>query len=101
MFRIHFEPRGGYWCIQFLRWGLFWVTVTPDSVASLSNARKRFSTFDEACQYVEETGIDRAYQCRESSGMLNTSYVTHEQLATEVRRGSVPVFRSVRSVGSN
>ncbi len=75
MFRIHFQPRGGFWCIQFLVWGLFWATVR---VPKLNNAPKvssslvvaQFDSYESACTYVEEKGIDVAYQYKDNSSMM-------------------------------
>lgn len=70
MFRIFFEPKGAYWCIQFLRWGCFWVTVkggvrktnTEEVLLSIL----RFDTHDDAEKYAAERGIDQAYPQQES-----------------------------------
>lgn len=72
MFRIHFEPKGGFWCVQFERMGFFWVTVRVPSEAPPAPNNKgkpalevlRFKSYEEAEAYVREKGLDFIYRCR-------------------------------------
>ena len=65
MYRIHFEPNGAYWCIQFLAFSFFgmnsWKTVYEPKI---SNRRpiKKFPTLEAAKTYVEEQGIAVKYR---------------------------------------
>lgn len=65
MYRIHFAPRGAFWCVQFSVLQLFWRTVrVPKNLeAPISGGMKvlRFKTFDEARTYVTDIGIDKIY----------------------------------------
>lgn len=70
MFRIHYEPKGGYWCVQFHRWGFFWVTVRTREGAGSPLLVKEFPAFSEALKYVEEQGIDEVYRDRTGSPPL-------------------------------
>lgn len=55
MFRIHFNSRGAFWCLQFSRFGLFWVTMRKHGEVI------KFDTHDDADQYVIDRGIEAAY----------------------------------------
>lgn len=77
-YRIHFEPKGAYWCIQFMRWELFWQSVKgyyriPPHVQINEREPKegemtygilKFDNIEEAETYVRERGIDKAYARR-------------------------------------
>ena len=77
VYRIHFETRGSYWCIQFKTlWALRWDTAmeevpvepTEQSTAPRTSTLrvKRFETYDAAVKHVEQSGIDAAYDQRVS-----------------------------------
>ena len=58
MYRLHYEVRGGFWCIQFEKFcGLYWSTVkSPDGKPT------RFETLDETTKYASESGIAKHYR---------------------------------------
>lgn len=60
MYRIHFQVRTGKWVIQFLVWGLFWVTVKDDA------GQVRFEDFDAAVDYTTVRGLDQMYRLRKT-----------------------------------
>lgn len=76
LYRIHFEPIGGFWCIQFSRplfgWRSLTVGVQDKENSPLTNQEVvRFDTFDKAEAYVKERGIDKAYDRRASRGLAS------------------------------
>lgn len=67
MFRIHFQPRGGFWCVQFERFGMFWETVkVPKEGTNVNPGLEplKFDTYEDADNYVVDKGIDQIYRCR-------------------------------------
>lgn len=89
MFRIHFEPKGGYWCIQFLVWWFFWVTVkTPkthdDQKVGKSLVVAQFDSYELACAYVEKKGIDVTYQYKDNSSLLTAAQVSQQVVQQEL-----------------
>lgn len=64
-YRIHFEPKGAFWCVQVSRWGLCWETATDPKPTSDGPAvvfePKRFETIDAAETYTKKVGLDKAY----------------------------------------
>ena len=64
-YRIHFEPKGAFWCVQMSRWGLFWATAADPKPTgdepTVSFPPKRFETFDAAERYTKDVGLDRVY----------------------------------------
>lgn len=54
MFRIHFVPKIGQFCIQVLMYGMFWVTVKGDY--------QFFTTLEAAYSRVEAIGLDKLYE---------------------------------------
>lgn len=67
MYRIHFDPKKGFWVVQFLRWGFFWVSVKEAALLKNIPVPKSFPDFDAALHYVEEKGITRVYRDRTGS----------------------------------
>ena len=55
MYRIHFKS-AGFFCIQILVWGLFWVSVREGKTIA------RFVTFDMAAESVTKRGLDKLYE---------------------------------------
>ncbi len=65
-YRIHFEPKGGYWCIQFQSGFLFWKTVQATVPSAEGGPVEtttvlKFKNLREAEEYAAATGIDSAY----------------------------------------
>lgn len=56
MYRIHFEPNGGYFCIQILKYNLLWVAMTD------GKSVKRFTTHSDAVSHVDQIGLSTLYQ---------------------------------------
>ena len=71
IYRIHFNAKKAYWCIQFSRVGIFWETVSTDRIGPV-NSRKQeqveFLNYDQAETYVKDMGIDKAYDRRQTRG---------------------------------
>ncbi len=55
MYRIHFKS-AGFFCIQILTWGLFWVSVRDGKGVAC------FNTFDMAVESVTKRGLDKLYE---------------------------------------
>lgn len=55
MFRIHFDVKTATWVLQFLRFGLFWVTVRD------GNGHMQFETLENVEDYIETRGIEKMY----------------------------------------
>ena len=77
VYRIHFETKGSYWCIQFKSlWALRWDTAMEEvpvegseqsmALRATTLRVKRFETYDAAVEHVEQSGIDAAYDQRVS-----------------------------------
>lgn len=71
VYRISFEPNGGYWVVQFMRGFFFWKTVTQ--------RRKRgepvnevlcFKNYSQAESWVAGIGLNKAYDRRDTKGYL-------------------------------
>jgi hypothetical protein len=66
MFRIIFDPRGGKFKVQLLKWGCIWVTVQEHCVDDASPHEcyidRTFGNYDLARQWVRTIGLDRAYR---------------------------------------
>ena len=97
MFRIHFTPRGGFWCVQFERFGMFWETVkVPKTGTNVNPGLEplKFDTYEAADDYVVEKGIDQIYRCRsgEPPALQMTAQVQH------IVQHDVPSRTSIRSV---
>jgi hypothetical protein len=63
MYRIHFEPHGAYWCIQFASYFcglLIWKTVK--ATVGLKKAIKEFDDYESAKSFVEAQGISKMYK---------------------------------------
>ena len=60
-FRIHFEPKGSFWCIQFQRFYMYWESAMTSDNVGTPIAVMKFNNYDEALTYVKEQGIDRVY----------------------------------------
>jgi len=70
VYRIHFEPKGGYWCIQFHRHLFFWHTVTACDTDSSKHRVEKFDSLKEAEEFVAERGINKAYRRVGTSGTI-------------------------------
>ena len=55
MYRIHFKS-AGFFCIQILTWGLFWVSICT------SKKIRQFDTYDAAVQAVADLGLAKLYE---------------------------------------
>lgn len=64
MYRIHFEPKGGYWVVQFRTMLYFWksVEILKTSEGKQHLQVQAFKTFQDARKYVEEQGIADHYR---------------------------------------
>lgn len=62
-FRIHFKANGAFWCIQFLKYECFWVSVVGGVHDGERTVPKvlQFDTLADAEKYVRDRGIDDAY----------------------------------------
>jgi hypothetical protein len=63
MYRIHFEPHGAYWCIQFASYFcglLIWKTVKVAN--GLKKVIKEFDDYESAKSFVEDQGISKMYK---------------------------------------
>lgn len=99
MFRIHFQPRGGFWCVQFERFGLFWETVQVSVSVEGSKPRLeplKFDTYEAADTYVVEKGIDQIYRCRSGEPPALQLSATHTPVTQEFPLRNRP--RAVRRV---
>lgn len=76
MYRIHFEPKGGYFCIQILTWGFIWQTVTRliEGPGTPVSSVLKFKTYHEAHEESVKTGLAKLYQDRSVN-----RYVEHMQ----------------------
>lgn len=86
MYRIHFSPQGGFWCVQFERWGLFWESVKETKVSPEGKSRMevlQFETYAEAEIYVEKKGIDKIYLCRSGEPPALLPSHSHSQASHE------------------
>lgn len=85
-YRIHFEPKGAFWCIQFQRSVLGWRTVTEVKPTGDGPTHKeeivKFETYENAESYVAERGLDKAYS-RQASGYLSALWYGTAQPAQE------------------
>ena len=66
MFRIHFEPKGAYFCIQILTYGFIWVTVKRSIEGPGTPVEQvcQFETYDAALKETVRSGLDKLYQDR-------------------------------------
>lgn len=68
MYRLHFDPKTAMWVIQFLRFGVFWVTVKGHATLDKQAVGpKQFETLEGAESFVNERGINKAYKRKSSS----------------------------------
>jgi hypothetical protein len=85
-YRIHFEPTGAYWCIQFLQFQLFWKkvrTLTPQKKFFGSGSEiMTFPSYDEAERYVKEQGIEKIYRLGNQSSFMNPGGESRETVFT-------------------
>lgn len=75
VYRIHFEPNGAYWCLQFSVYGLFWKTVstsTKEPNVPQGEQPLVFKTYTEVEEYVAKKGINKAYMLHDNVGYLQT-----------------------------
>lgn len=70
IFRIHFEPKGGHFVIQFQKRFFGWETVQQRGQEPILEDLT-FDTYDDAEKYVKDKGIDKAYDRRGSKGYLS------------------------------
>lgn len=87
IYRIHFEPKGGSFVLQFQKFFMCWETVQKlegKAGEKPMHVPLTFDTYDAAEQYVKEKGIDKAYDRRDTKG-----YVTAMQ-AGQVVQANVP-----------
>jgi hypothetical protein len=75
VYRIHFETKGSYWCIQFKKL-LGWKTAEeamPSDTDKKVLAPKTFDSFEDAEKYAATSGIDKAYtrHCVKSAPSYN------------------------------
>jgi len=79
IYRLHFDPKGAHWCIQFQRWFMFWVPVRShedNGILALESTKGKlevlkFKNLMGAEEYCASVGIDKAYH-----RMSTTSYMT-------------------------
>lgn len=58
MYRLHYEVKGGYWCVQFAKFGgAYWSTVRGSDKKPI-----KFETLAEATKYVSDSGIAKHYR---------------------------------------
>lgn len=122
MFRIHFQVKGAYWCIQFSVFhGLFWRTVRVIQAPShdeTGNERPatepdkverdlRFNTYEDALAYADERGLSRAYKMQDTQSYIYASpNVNADELLRRVHdiinrdNNEVAVVRSLRGARS-
>ncbi len=63
MYRIHFEPHGGYFCIQVLSLGFIWQDVKRPNKDSKIEVMK-FGDLTSARDEVKNIGLDILYEDR-------------------------------------
>lgn len=84
MYRIHFEPKGAYWCIQFRKYMVLWVTTTEISAGKPTV--KRFTSYGEAQTFVNAQGLDQAYRCATAKAYYEATSNSQEAIeATRLR----------------
>lgn len=64
MYRIHFEPHGGYFCIQILFFGFIWQDVKRPSIGDKKIEILKFPDLESARAEVKEIGLDVLYEDR-------------------------------------
>lgn len=64
MYRIHFEPHGGYFCIQILFFGFIWQDVKRPSIDDKKIEILKFPDLESARAEVKEIGLDVLYEDR-------------------------------------
>ena len=64
MYRIHFEPHGGYFCIQILFFGFIWQDMKRPSQDNKKMEIVKFADLDGARTEANEIGLDKLYQDR-------------------------------------
>mgnify|MGYP001767027133 CR=1 FL=1 len=64
MYRIHFEPHGGYFCIQILFLNFIWVDVKRPSSNNNKIEILKFPDLESARTEVKEIGLDVLYEDR-------------------------------------
>lgn len=81
IYRIIFEPQGGYWCIQFMIFYLFWRTVTREISGPDTPVYEvvKFDTYDKAEAWVATMGIDKAYDRRPTRGFLSAIHAAPQE----------------------
>lgn len=76
IYRIHFEAKGAYWCIQMLKYGVFWTTVMRPTSGLRGQVLDlepiTFDTFKETEDYVDSIGLSEAYDRRPTKGFLSS-----------------------------
>ena len=75
-YRIHFEPKGAYWCVQMQVYWFFWRTVEHEVLVKTNSGSPlvmepvKFDTYEGAAEYVRGIGLNMAY--REAVSMFST-----------------------------
>lgn len=64
MYRIHFEPKGGYFCIQILFFCVIWRNVRRLSIDNKKMEALKFPDLESAREEVKKIGLDELYQDR-------------------------------------
>lgn len=64
MYRIHFEPKGGYFCIQVLFFCVVWRNVKRLSTDNKKMEAVKFQNLESARKEVEAIGLDVLYEDR-------------------------------------
>lgn len=64
MYRIHFEPHGGYFCIQILFLGFIWQDVKRLSIDDKKIEILKFPDLESSRAEVKEIGLDVLYEDR-------------------------------------
>ena len=69
MFRIHFEPNGGYFCFQVPFLWLFWQKVKASQENGATGTVKvvKFASYTEAKETAEEMGLTTLYEDRSAN----------------------------------
>ena len=85
MFRIHFEPNGGYFCFQVPFLWLFWQKVKAQDKDSATGTVKvlKFVSYAEAKAQADKIGLTTLYEDRSADKYrthMNSNGLTISQL---------------------
>ena len=67
MYRIHFVPNGGYFCIQILFFGFIWQDIKRLSLDDKKMEIVKFPDLASARDEAKEIGLDKLYQDRSAN----------------------------------